>query len=113
MMLHHIQTIPIRLGIALGSLLGGGYLLGSAIGHVVCRLQNSLLGYCSAIWSGAAIGLAVAATIFGFILSRILLSQLPRVSIRAAFIASAGWLASVITWLAMHAWLGNFLEKMG
>jgi hypothetical protein len=112
-MSHHTQALPIRLAIALGSLLGGGYLLGSAIGFVVCALQDSLLGYCSAIWNGAAIGLAVAAAIFGLIFPHLLLGQPHPVSRRATLIASAGWLAAIISWLALHALLADFLEQLG
>jgi hypothetical protein len=112
-MSQHTQVMPSHLAIALGGLLGAGYLLGSAAGYVVCRSQESLLGYCSAIRDGAALGLALAAATFGFILPRLLRGQLPPVSRRANFIASAGWLTAIILWLALHAWLGDFLEDLG
>ena len=111
-MSRHTDATPNRLAIALGSLLGAGYLLGSAIGHVVCRLQGSLLGYCSAIWDGAALGLALAAAAFGFLLTRLLPGPPLPANRRAALIASAGWLTAMILWLAMYAWLGHFLDAM-
>jgi Na+/glutamate symporter len=112
-MCHNTQAARNRIPIALGGLLGAGYLLGSAIGHVVCRAHGSLLGYCSAIWDGGALGLALAAATFGFVFTRLLPGPPLPFNRRAAVIGSTGWLVAMVLWLAMHAWLGQFLDQMG